>query len=395
MKNAKPVYALILVLILTSLMGCVKGTSVIEFVKEGGLESKGLVNLALPDSGARIMVSQDNPSHPASTLNNGITSSENWDQGEGWESEYSGRFSRGRYLVYGAEDPYMAEERGFDGGYDAGDVEWRGLRIQSRGGRSTNTALGWAIVEFPEKKLVNRAVIYTIDSQKYPASKFGVRDVAVQYWNDVIKTWASAERLGRAKGQTANAIQDNEKGVMNFRFEPVETSKMRFVVRWTNDSQERRLGYYMHGKGTIRLTEIEVYGYEKEELDEEAIAVVVAQDANKVAEINVVIDNYVDGYNRRNVDVLMSSVSEDYSRNGETYLGLWDRMESMFVQYEQVKLELKDIQVALTDKGATAKSTYSSHYKTTEGKAHTAAGTLAFQLSKSTGHWKITRIDSQ
>ncbi len=395
MKDVKLVYALILVFMLASLVGCIKGKSVVDFVKEGGLESKGLVNLALPDSGARIKVSQDNPSHPASTLNNGITSSENWDQGEGWESEYSGRFSRGRYLVYGAEDPYMAEERGFDGSYDAGDVDWRGLRLQSRGGRSTNTALGWVIIEFPEKKLVNRAVIYTIDSQKYPASKFGVRDVAIQYWNDIVNAWASAERIGRVRGQTTNAIKDNEKGVINFRFEPVETPRMRFVIRWTNDSQQRRLGYYMHSKGTVRLTEIEVYGYEKEEVDEEAIAIVVAQDANEVAEVNVVIDNYVDGYNRRNVDVLMSSISQDYLKDDETYSDLWDRMESMSVQYEQIKLELGNTQIALTDKGAKATSEYSASYKTTEGKSRTAAGNLTFQLSKSTGHWKITRIDSQ
>ena len=138
-----------------------------------------------------------------------------------------------------------------------------------------------------------------------------------------------------------------------------------------------------------------MFGYEAEEVDEEAVAIAVAQDANKVAEVNVVIDNYVDGYNRRNVGVLMSSVSENYSRNGETYQDLWDKMESLLSQYEQVKLELKNLQVTLTDKGATAKSTYSAGYKTTAGEIITAAGTLIFQLSKATRYWKITRIDSQ
>ena len=395
MKNMKPFYAFILVFLLVSLTGCIKGKSVVEFVQEGGLESKGLVNLALPSSGARIMVSQDNPAHPASTLNNGITSSENWDQGEGWETQYSGRFSRGRYLAYGAEDPYMAEDRGFDESYVAGDVEWRGLMLQTRGGRGTSTALGWVIVEFPEEKLVNRAVIYTVDSQKYPAAKFGVRDVALQYWNDIVNTWASAERIGKVKGQTTNSIKNNEKGIMNFRFDPVKTTKMRLIVRWTNDSKEQKRGYYMHTQGTVRLAEIEIYGYEQEEVDEEAEAVAVAQDVNEIAEAQVVIDNYVDGYNRRNVDVLMSSVSEDYSRDGETYSDLWNRMESIFAQHEQVRLELQKAEITLIDKGATVTSVYSANYKTTAGETLAASGSLIFQLSRKTGYWKITRIDSQ
>ena len=88
---------------------------------------------------------------------------------------------------------------------------------------------------------------------------------------------------------------------------------------------------------------------------------------------------------------------EDYidSLTPEEKQDLWDRMETMFVQYEQVKLDLKDTQIALTDKGAKATSTYLAHYRTTAGKTRTAAGDLAFQLSKSTGYWKITRIDSQ
>ena len=389
MKNMR----LFCVLILVFLTGCSK--SVVEFVKEGGLETKGLVNLALADNGANITVSEDNQEHPASTLNNGITSSQNWNQGEGWETGYEGRFSRGGYAGYGVEDPYLAEERGLDERIDTGDTSWRGLRTQTRSGRDVSAALGWVIIEFPEKKMVNRAVIHTIDSAEYPAEKFGVSDVALQYWNDIVNTWASVERLGKGRGQTTNAIHGNKSGVITFRFEPVEAAKMRAVIRWTNDSKERRRGYYMHTKGTVRLLEIEVYGYEEEEVDEEAIAVAVTQDANEIAGIKVIIDNYVDGYNRRNIDVLMSSVSQDYLKDGETYSGLWKRMESVLAQYEQVKLDLADVQVILTEKGATATSTYSAHYWTSANESLEAAGVLILQFSKATGNWRITRIDSQ
>ena len=66
------------VLMLVFLTGCLANQSVMDFVKEGGLEATGLVNLALASNGTRITVSKDNPQHPASTLNNGITSSEKW-----------------------------------------------------------------------------------------------------------------------------------------------------------------------------------------------------------------------------------------------------------------------------------------------------------------------------
>ena len=54
------------------------------FVDAGEID-KQLVNYALPENGGVIYVSQNNPDHPASTLTNGIVSSENWDKGEGWE----------------------------------------------------------------------------------------------------------------------------------------------------------------------------------------------------------------------------------------------------------------------------------------------------------------------
>jgi len=395
MKNLK--WACIFALCLIFLMGCAGNTPLAKFVREGGLEAKGLINLASASSGARVIASEDNPDHPASTLINGITSSDNWDQGEGWELKYEGQFARGGYLGYGVEDPMLAMERGPDEAFDPGDPAWRGLRMQTRWGGSVNTALGWVIVELPEEKTVNRAIIYTVDSGKYPSAKFGVSDLMLQYWSGSANSWVVVERLGKGIGQTGNTIQDNKSGVMTLRFQPVRTSRMRFVVRWTNDSRGYERGYYTYASGTIRLVEIEIYGYEREEVDEEeAVPVTVVQDANRIAEIEIVIDNYVDGYNRRNTDVLMASISPDYSKDGETRSDLRKRMEVIFAKYERVKLELQNVEVRLTDKGATATSTYTSQYETAgESPPINASGVLIFQLSDATGNWKITRIDSQ
>ena len=59
------------------------------------------VNYALAEHGTAVFVSDDNYDHPASTLNNGITSSENWDAGEGWEAHFDGSYEYAKYASYG------------------------------------------------------------------------------------------------------------------------------------------------------------------------------------------------------------------------------------------------------------------------------------------------------
>jgi len=51
--------------------------------------TENLLNYALAENGATVDVCGDNPEHPASTLINGATSSDNWNSGEGWEYAFS------------------------------------------------------------------------------------------------------------------------------------------------------------------------------------------------------------------------------------------------------------------------------------------------------------------
>ena len=87
----------------------------------------------------------------------------------------------------------------------------------------------------------------------------------------------------------------------------------------------------------------------------------------------------------------MSSISPDYSKDGETYSDMKNRMESVFAEHEQVKFDLQDIRVSLAEESAKATSRYTLQY---ESSAKTS-GVLVFELSQATGHWKITRIDSK
>jgi len=381
------------------LAGCAASTTLVDFVKEGGLETKGLVNLASEESGAMIAVSQENPDRPASNLIDGITSSEKWDQGEGWETAYEGFYARGEYIGYGVEDPVVVMEQmrnrnndddeNVQGQLDAESPSWRGLRIQTRYG-NVDTAMGWVVIEFPEEKTINRAILYTIDSEKYPSERFGVADLTLQYWTDSARSWTSIVRLGKNKDQSTDSIQDNKDGVIAIRFQPVQTAKVRFVIRWTNDSKSVRKGYYQYATGTIRIAEIEIFGYEKADTTEfkQAERASSMRDANATAEIQAIIDNYIDGYNKKDADMAMSSVSKNYLKEGETASDLRSKLELAFKQYENLSIKLSNTNIQADINEANATANYASRQNSVSG-----SGNIVFRLSKDSGYWRITSMD--
>lgn len=261
-----------------------------------------LVNHALAKNGAKIYVSkEDNSNHPASTLNNGVISSKKWHTGEGWESHFDARFSYGKYAAYG-EDQWQAqleimraEREAISEGRRPADIQvdpedfaeqdykWRGLR-----GTYAYYAMGWVVVELPESKRINRVIVYTVDSASLPAKKYGVRDVAVQYWEMRAESWQNIDRYGKEIGQKDDSITGNVKQKIIFRFEPVKTGKVRVVIRWTNDAEKYEVGFNREqAKGTIRLTEIKIYGFEKKpepEKNEEKVQKLLNENENEELE---------------------------------------------------------------------------------------------------------------
>ena len=131
----------------------------------------------------------------------------------------------------------------------------------------------WAEIELSQPVTVNEVRIYTVDSPTYPSGKFGVSDVLVQYQlqnasKELI--WANVKRPGKGLGNQGDIIRGNTGAVINVRFEPVNTQKVRVLVYSTNDM---KLSEDAKSKeGNIRLTEIEVYGSGKQkgrnEIDE-------------------------------------------------------------------------------------------------------------------------------
>jgi len=203
--------------ILASVVGC---------ASFGGGQVSG-INWALAKNGGRASAFSEEPDHPASTLVNGITSSEGWDQGEGWQAPItvSGTLTRGRQA------------------------------------RRDEMERNWVIVELAQPVLVSQVKIYTIDSEKYPARNYGVGDVLVQHEIETASKemiWVNADRYGKKVGDQDDTVRDNVRGVIDVKFKPVNTQRIRLLIYSTNDLAQTGDGTAR--EGAIRLTEVEVYG---------------------------------------------------------------------------------------------------------------------------------------
>ncbi len=217
-----------LAVILVSVLGC---------ASFGGGKISG-VNWALAKNGGKATAFSEESDHPASTLINGVTSSEGWNQGEGWQASFSA-----------------------------------GSRGRSRRNRRSAEEGHWITIELAQPVSVNNVKIHTIDSEEYPAENFGVSDLLVQYEFETASKemiWANADRYGKKVGEKDNIVRNNTNSVINVRFSPVNTQRLRVLIYRTNDlatiSETNRAK-----QGVIRITEIEVFGMgrhkDKDELD--------------------------------------------------------------------------------------------------------------------------------
>jgi hypothetical protein len=235
MKTANFILACFSTLVLLSMLGC-------AFL--GGGQASG-INWALEKNGGKVTAFSEDPNHPTSTLINGITSSENWDQGEGWQAPIGPTAGRGRGGFGGMQMPGANTGRG------------------RRGFGAMRQERNWVIIELSQPVSVSHVKIHTVDSQRYPAKDFGVSHLLVQYEGetsiDKDKIWINADRYGKGVGSRDNIIRDNVNGVIDVRFPPVRTQRIRVIIYGTNDMSRSEDSNRIRG-GTIRLTEIEVYG---------------------------------------------------------------------------------------------------------------------------------------
>lgn len=204
--------------ILASLLGC---------ASVGGGQVSG-INWALAKNGGRASAFSEEMDHPASTLVNGVTSSDGWDQGEGWQASIIAAKPGGR---------------------------------RSRDARRMEMERNWVVIELAQPITVNQVKVHNIDSAEYPAGDFAVSDLLVQYEMETASKemiWVGTEKLGKGIGEQDNIIKDNVASVINAKFKPVRTQRIRLLIYGTNDLKRTEDG--SASEGTIRLTEVEVYG---------------------------------------------------------------------------------------------------------------------------------------
>ena len=410
-----------------------------------------LVNYARPENGATIFVSEENATHPASTLTNGIVGSENWDSGEGWEVKFEDAYAYGRYAGAGENawfaeramlqqarlrgEPVDTRQRVNPREFEDDDYKTRGTSVMGYGG-SVSSAMGWVIIEQPEEKLITRVIVHTIDSEQYPAHRYGVRDFSVQFWASQAGGWQKVNRLNKKVGDQHDSIRNNKKGRVVVRFQPVKTSKIRLLIRWTNDSETyRKTRYNRYVRGTIRLTEIEIYGLEKrdeiaatssiatdedermldellmerstaviseippepsiDEMDGTARPAAKATVFNPDSEVESVIRAYESAYKNRDLPTIMETISRTYSRGNEDYAKLKKKMQSLFEIYTQLEIQLQRLRIDVIPPTATVASDYSIVLASVDSPSTSVSGKLFFTLKQSNNEWKITRIDTQ
>ncbi len=424
---------------LTVICGC-QQTLTEVFVDASEID-KQLVNYALPENGGVIFVSQDNPDYPASTLTNGIVSSENWDKGEGWAAHFDGEYEYGGYMEVGEREQLAALNMGGSNTRQRANPNRTAYSRDLYGGElagSTASEIGWVIIQLAAESLVTRVIVHTIDSEKYPANQYGVSDFAVQYWTPHAHGWKSVDRIGKKIGEQHNSIRNNKQGRVTVRFKPVRTSRIRLLIRLTNDTEtydKRRSVGYVRGmlsrvnlrsmRGTIRLTEIEIYGLEKKDenasappsqdmandqlLDdifaEESETAELASEEFPLTEtpieirpreqIEAVIRRYASAYTNQDLPALMATISPNYSREGENYTQLREKMVDVFRRYMQIDLSLQKLRI----QGGTGTATVDADYVialTSAGRPpSTFSGRLFFELTASQGGWQISGIDTQ
>ena len=132
-------------------------------------------------------------------------------------------------------------------------------RPEARGG-------AWLEVTFPGPKKINKVVVYTLDSQKYPASKHGFRGASLQVMGTE-NTWLTVGRIEKGIIIPTSASADRQKrpaeGRICFKFRPITTDKIRFVVYQSNDVKRPTGSVATRTEHSIaRIVEIEATGFE-------------------------------------------------------------------------------------------------------------------------------------
>ena len=357
--------------ILLSITGC-KSQTLQEHLLE---PPPPLINFALSRNGATAEASQSVPNHRAEEVIDGDTTSETWDEGSGW----------GCSLEH--------------------------LRTSDLNKRP------YVSVTLVKPVDIRKIVVWTIDSEKYPAPQFGLKDYRIEYWHGT--GWGLIQSGDtRDKQYTA---RNNTKGKRTHEVrDRLIASQIRLVPVSSNDTV--RNYQHMAGRrpvydveGIARVMELEIWGYPAPEvhtlkqivqgIPPEAIghAVPPETQANKdqaeptIEEtIQRVLNRYELGYDMADLAQVMSCFSETYLSNGRTYQDVQTKAAQFFETYHQIDMTLTDIDIHpnIVDDTAIVTGGYTLQYVTkTDGQVKQTSGKVTLVFASEADTWRIIRAE--
>jgi ketosteroid isomerase-like protein len=320
-----------------------------------------LINYALASKGATAESPDNNPEHPPSEVIDGDTSSLDWDNGGGWEGSLS----------------HLRQE----------DVLKRSY-IQ---------------VNLPGKRRIERIVIYTIDSPKYPAEDYGLRSYRLTYWHGT--GWEKIDAVNDSRDKQFT-VKDNKRGEIVHEIEDnIITDKIRLVPISSNDIEKTYSLTAFGGKpvydvkGAARVIELEVWcppitpEVARIEESENLFPLGTTSPSPEEKSIRSLLTDYEQGYDNKNLELVMSGFSEDFSTlDGKNRNDIQEKAAKFFEEYNNINITLRDLRVDIDPKGTTA--TADANYTlecvaVADGNLHRRSGTLNFNFRKEEDEWKI------
>ena len=320
-----------------------------------------LNNFALLNKGAAAEASQHLPNHLPEEVIDGDTSSETWDEGSGW----------GCTLEH--------------------------LRTSDLNMRP------YVQIDLSKPVDIRRIIMYTIDSEQYPAAKYGLKDYRIEYWHGtgwgLIPTGDTKDRQYTARDNTKGKRVHDIRGKLfaqQIRLVPVSTNDTERVYQYMS----RQKPVY-EVEGFARVMELEVWGY----------PIAKGQTAQKLAQalapqadvppsdeelIRRVLKGYEEGYDNANLGKVMSCFSLNYNSSGRTYNDIQARATDFFERHHQINMTLTEINIHrnVIDDTVVVNGIYTLQYTPKDnGKAKQISGALSLILADAGDGWKIIRAD--
>ena len=205
-------------------------------------ENPQLVDYALASNGAKIKCSKASRGHQPGTVINGITDSEAWDKGEGWECQFS----------------LTAYYRPGYGYYSYWWYDYRGRPHWPWDWELDKDESAWIEVLFPRRIKIDRVVVHTYFSKK--RVQHGLGEALLQSWTG--DRWTNLAEVRNGYIYSPTPSKPN-RGRYEFNFVPVETDKLRLLVLRGDKKSTRKL--QIGGGRTVeehwaRIVEIEATG---------------------------------------------------------------------------------------------------------------------------------------